>query len=298
LGLWALGERPWLSFTKWVNSLPAQVAHRFAAGALQVPRSDRWSLTPADGNFELTIDGPMDRSAVVSAGSALFSAVLGLRSVGASADVRTFPDPLRPDLAATVRITPDQSQPDRGEALLIDAADHGVAALAASAQADTEGVLTLLRRAVATEGCSVRVLRSGEAAAVSQLLSHGHDPDVALRGARGDHIDGLPDKLGAAPLVVVVGADADSPTDWLHAGRAMGHLNLSALACGLDGTVLCPTSEQCSHGAHLRNYLGFVGYPQVVLALSAEAQHLRSLSLVSEWERLGQSSVPASVSYR
>jgi hypothetical protein len=67
------------------------------------------------------------------------------------------------------------------------------------------------------------------------------------------------------PLVVVLGADSDSPADQLRAGMALGRLLLQGTAEGLSASPLGQVLDWPGPRAVLRQRLNLVGEPHLVL---------------------------------
>ena len=82
--------------------------------------------------------------------------------------------------------------------------------------------------------------------------------------ARGVHEDPPP---AEHPTVVVIGTSGDSRRNWLEAGRATARVLLSATVEGVAAQPLSAVLEVPATRARLRNALGVVGHPQMVLRL-------------------------------
>lgn len=75
------------------------------------------------------------------------------------------------------------------------------------------------------------------------------------------------DLLADAPLVVVLGSDGDDAEAWLHAGRALETMLLTASAGGLQAGYLNQPCQVAELRPRLQHLLGRGGFPQVVLRL-------------------------------
>jgi nitroreductase len=69
------------------------------------------------------------------------------------------------------------------------------------------------------------------------------------------------------PAVVVLGTDGDSPADHLVAGQALGRLLLAAASIGVGASPLGQVLDWPGPRAMLRQQLGIVGAPQMVLRM-------------------------------
>jgi nitroreductase len=75
------------------------------------------------------------------------------------------------------------------------------------------------------------------------------------------------DLAEAAPLLLVLGTDADEPADWLVAGQSLARLLLTARDEGLHASFLNQPIEVPELRNRLRALLGHSGVPQLVLRL-------------------------------
>lgn len=98
----------------------------------------------------------------------------------------------------------------------------------------------------------------------SSLALRDFDPGVARQAARDVHEDPPP---AEHPTVVVLGTSGDSRRSWLHAGRATARVLLTATVEGVAAQPLTAVLEAPATRARLRNALGVVGHPQMVLRL-------------------------------
>ena len=71
----------------------------------------------------------------------------------------------------------------------------------------------------------------------------------------------------AAPLVIVIGTDGDSPAEWIAAGRALSRLLLAATGAGVSAAFMNQPVELPELRQRLAELLGTTGSPQLVLRL-------------------------------
>jgi nitroreductase len=69
------------------------------------------------------------------------------------------------------------------------------------------------------------------------------------------------------PALVILGSDADSPTQWLQAGQALSRVLLQATVLGLRASMLGQVIDLPETRAQLRNQLRLIGEPQMVLRI-------------------------------
>ncbi len=69
------------------------------------------------------------------------------------------------------------------------------------------------------------------------------------------------------PALLILGTDADSPTQWLHAGQALSALLLDATTAGLRASMLGQVIDLPATRAQLRTLLRLIGEPQMVLRI-------------------------------
>ena len=67
------------------------------------------------------------------------------------------------------------------------------------------------------------------------------------------------------PALVVLGTDADTPTQWLWAGQALSHVLLRATELGLRASMLGQVIDLPGTRSQLRTQLRLIGEPQMVL---------------------------------
>ena len=70
-----------------------------------------------------------------------------------------------------------------------------------------------------------------------------------------------------APVLGVLGTNADEPTDWLHAGEALALLLLDLTADGLAASFFNQPIEVAELRNQLRSSLGLTGWPQMLFRI-------------------------------
>lgn len=91
--------------------------------------------------------------------------------------------------------------------------------------------------------------------------------DFALTGPRGPGLAGAAPPTPEKPDVVLIVTDDDSPQAWLRAGMALAAVLLHAADAGVMGQPLAQATDFPAARARLRQALGLVGTPQMVLRL-------------------------------
>jgi nitroreductase len=69
------------------------------------------------------------------------------------------------------------------------------------------------------------------------------------------------------PALVILGTDADLPTQWIHAGQALSAVLLQATTQGLRASMLGQVIDLPTTRAQLRTELRLIGEPQMVLRI-------------------------------
>ncbi len=69
------------------------------------------------------------------------------------------------------------------------------------------------------------------------------------------------------PALLILGTDADSPTQWIHAGQALSALLLQATTQGLRASMLGQVIDLPTTRGQLRTLLRLIGEPQMVLRI-------------------------------
>jgi len=75
-----------------------------------------------------------------------------------------------------------------------------------------------------------------------------------------------------SPALVVLGTDADSPSDWLAAGQALARVLLRAQAEGVAASFLNQPIEVPELRPQLRDTIGRIGFPQLLLRMGYGAE--------------------------
>jgi hypothetical protein len=69
------------------------------------------------------------------------------------------------------------------------------------------------------------------------------------------------------PALVILGTDADTPSQWIHAGQALSAVLLQATTQGLRASMLGQVIDLPATRAQLRTELRLIGEPQMVLRI-------------------------------
>lgn len=259
----------------------------------------------ADTARAVPVADPDHRELVLACGAALLNLRLAIRALGIYPDVRLYPEPSQPDLLATVGpqgkhpITPAEQRlvdamPQRrtNRRPFLDATI-------------TEPVRNELRRAAEAERCWLAIVSPGQLPELRQLVHQAHhaqqdDPEFVAEwnhwvGRRPDAEDGVPVRSGgplpeahdqwvlrdfsagqakprlagkdfeSEPMIAVLGSFHDLPLAWLQAGQAMQRVLLTATNLGLSASFLSQVLEVRETRARLRQLIGDVLWPQMVL---------------------------------
>ncbi|MDA3645696.1 nitroreductase family protein [Saccharopolyspora indica] len=284
-----------------------------AAPSLHNTQPWRFHCTPgaielhADTSRALEAADPEHRELVLACGAALLNLRLAIRASGTVPDVRTFPEPGRPDLLATVR--PAARRPATPAERELAAAiprrrtnrrpfhhDPVPAVLQAS-----------LRQAAEAERGWLAVLDPPQRLVLCGLSRQAHqeqldDPEFVAEwqrwtGRTGDVGEGVPARSsgpvpepqdefvlrdfggGGArtrvagkdfepePLICVLGSFQDSRHAQLQAGMAMQRVLLTATANGLASSFLSQVVEVANTRRELRALIGSGLWPQIVLRI-------------------------------
>ena len=118
----------------------------------------------------------------------------------------------------------------------------------------------------ATDGIPTSALPAGGGVRHSEVIvrdfsAGDHDADGPTPGSAGTP---PPDER---PALVILGTDADLPTQWIHAGQALSAVLLSATTQGLRASMLGQVIDLPATRAQLRTELRLVGEPQMVLRI-------------------------------
>ncbi len=117
-----------------------------------------------------------------------------------------------------------------------------------------------------TDGIPTTALPAGPGVRHSEVIVRDFtagDPD-ADRPVLDPNAPPPPDER---PALVILGTDADTPTQWIHAGQALSALLLSATTRGLRASMLGQVIDLPATRAQLRTELRLIGEPQMVLRI-------------------------------
>lgn len=256
----------------------------------------------ADRTRALTVNDPHDRELTISCGAALFNARVAAAAAGYTAETGPLPEREDPDLLAAVTFHSSSEAPyaPLAEALPLRRTHRQ----AFDAQASSEHLVASLEEAVRAHPVELRLVPPGdERQRVVSLVAEGDraqfaDPawrrelatwmhaqsqgdglmlpwwsapvirrvvahvDVGARTARADAAATL-----AAPLVLVLSTDVDTPSAWLECGEALEHVLLVAALQGVQAGYANQPCQVAPLRSRLREALAIEGSPQVVLRL-------------------------------
>ncbi|WGH78216.1 Acg family FMN-binding oxidoreductase [Jannaschia ovalis] len=259
----------------------------------------------ADGDRTLPVNDPEDRELVISCGCALFNLRAAAAAAGLGCQVRAFPDAADPELLAGIGFAgpPDPALAALAPAIAGRRTHRGPFAAGAVA----EGDVAALVRAAEAEGARLAII--GDAAqrsSIAELVAEGdaaqwRDPAWRDELARWMHPkregDGLSlpapavpvaravvrrldlgGRVGAkdralalrAPVLAVLGTDADGPADRLAAGQALQRLLLVAAAAGLQASYLNQPVQLPALRPRLAALCGGEGAPQILLRIGRQ----------------------------
>jgi hypothetical protein len=260
----------------------------------------------ADATRQLTVLDPDGRQLHLSCGAALFHARCAARALGLDVQVLLLPDTARPTLLAEIALTSGQpaSEPEirLATAILQRHTHRG----AFEDRAVPEPILQVLRDAAATEGARLSAVSSEDQLVQLEVLLAGADameerdvryreelahwvhggplrgdgiPAAALTQAAGSSLRQRDFTLGHVaavdgsapapdrPAVVVLTTDDDEPISWLRAGQALAAVLLHAADLGVQAQPLGQVTDILAYRFGLRQALGIVGMPQLVLRM-------------------------------
>ena len=113
------------------------------------------------------------------------------------------------------------------------------------------------------QAADLRVLNlTAEAFTAEVMWSSDVEAHRGLRGQQRVH------PVRDAPPYATIVTPADSPTDWLHAGRALARLILRASALGLEAHLELQVLGQADTRLELRETWGLIGFPQAQFTLT------------------------------
>ena len=235
-----------------------------------------------DSSRRLTAIDPMGREAMISVGAAVLNLRVAILAAGRIPLTQLLPSPDEPELVARITLGaahhPDatmlalqsaigQRRTNRRPFRDIEVRDEVLDQLTAAASAEAatltvadpvgrEVILDIVRNAQDAQARDPRYISElGNWTALDPMFGEGvparsfgptHDwDDVPIRDfglahpeARRRH-----DWFEAAPTVVVLSTDADTPVQWLRAGQAMERVLLTATVRGVANTPMTAPTE-------------------------------------------------------
>ena len=270
-----------------------------AVAAPSVHNTQPWLFAPRRDGLEVRADrrralarqDPDGRELLLSCGAASLHAELAVRGLGRSCRPELLPDPDRPDVVARL-VVGGHAPATEAELRLLRAVprrhtDRG-------AFADEPVPVPLLHdlgRAARAEGAWLQVLSTAELLELALWQAHaaaavrGDADALAERTAwlrdTPDADDGVPVATapgwaagelgpravrgGTTDAVLVLGTGGDDRLDWVHAGRALARVLLTATAAGLVAAPATLALELPTVRHGLTAALALLGAPQVVL---------------------------------
>lgn len=259
----------------------------------------------ADPARRLATTDPEGRLLMLSCGAALHHARVALAAEGWDAVVDRMPDPHEPGLLARIRLGRQGNPDSQAQILFRAAARRRTDRRSFGDRQVPEWLLDGLRRVVEAEGAYLHVVRRDQMPMLAtstaraatdelddpayreELARWTHRPEgsgdgvppatavqqtprrVPVRNYTPDEAAGLhPGEgfdMGAA--YVVLSGNEDQPTAWLRGGEALSALLLTATADGLATAPLSDTIEVEWPRLLLRDLLGGVGEPYLVVRL-------------------------------
>lgn len=257
----------------------------------------------ADRSRQLRVADRTGRALLVSCGAAIFQAQLALAAAGWRSVVTRFPNPFSDDHLATILVT-DQI-PVTADATRLAAAaarrrtdrrpfaDRPVdQQIVERLRAATEHHKAFLYQVVRPEDRLILAVAVGRADEIEAADPHYQAELARWSGRTGDAVDGipvsavpeLPDRRSDValrampgslrvparlalerPLMLVIGTDANRRREQLLAGEALAEVLLETTGCGLAASPYTQPLEIPGPRALLRQALGGLGEPQVVL---------------------------------
>jgi nitroreductase len=256
----------------------------------------------ADRTRALPVVDPEDRELTIACGAALLHLRLALEHLGVRPEVVLVPDGEEADLLAIVRLGAHFPSPPEDDDLFAAIPRRRTNRQPYEERPLPAGLLPVLSAAAAAEGAWLTSVEGAARRVVSDLVVEGDriqwadkrfrrelaswlHPSrrgdgmhafnryglgpVAVRGlnlgkdmGRKDH-----ELAEAAPLLAVLGTDADTPEDWLRAGQALARLLLRARIDGVDAAYLNQPVQVEELRPRLASAIGATGFPQLLLRL-------------------------------
>jgi nitroreductase len=262
----------------------------------------------ADRTRALPVNDPLDRELTISCGAALTNLVAAAAHHHFSTSVELLPDEHDADHLATVRLAPAPAYSDARIAYGIRL--RGTWRGEFTPRPVPEDLIDEMAAAAAVEGAWVRIVSERRRPELVELVARGDhlqfdDPHWRRELASWMHPrrsgDGLPRPLvqvpvpvqrfvvshrdlgdrvaradaavtAKAPLVLVLGTDADDEQSWLTAGRALQRLLLTAAVVGVQAGFSNQPCQVPSLRPQLAELVGRGG-PQMVLRLGYPPEH-------------------------
>jgi nitroreductase len=256
-------------------------------------RPDRIDVL-TDGRRALPHQDPEGRELLLSCAAASLHAELAIRGLGRRCDVELLPEPSRPDLVARLRVGTAVPPTDQ-ELRLLTAVPYRHTDRSPFADVPLPvHVLDELGAAVEADGAWLQVLSTADMLELALWQAHAQeqvsaDPAALAEKAAWARTEALPDDGVPAALVPgwpagrpatrSVRAEAEAPSDvvlvlgsaddtrlsWVHAGRAMARLLLTATSAGLVAAPATLALELPAVRHGLARALALRGAPQMVL---------------------------------
>jgi Nitroreductase family len=256
----------------------------------------------ADRTRALAVVDPDDRELTIGCGAALLHLRLALEHLGVVPEVSILPDGEEADLLARVRLGPHFPAPPEEEALFAAIPLRRTNRQPFDDRPIPGRLLPALVAATAGEGVWLRAVEGETRHAVAELVEegdriqwtdkhfrrelaawlhpshrgdgmhafyrHGLGPVVVRTLDLGKSMGHKDRELAEqAPLLVVLGTDGDTPSDWLAVGQALARVLLRARVDGIDASYLHQPIQVAELRPRLAAAIGATGHPQLMLRL-------------------------------
>jgi len=283
----------------------ATVLRRAAVRATLAPsvhNTQPWRLHLRERGLDVWVDrtrqlaalDPTSRQMIISVGCAVMNARVSAAGDGLGIEVHRLADEHRPDLLAS--LVPSSNPVDSELAALDDVIELRQTNRGPFAQDEVPpSLIAAIERAAEAEGASLFVVRGADQrAAVARLRQHAEAVEnlnpayrAELRAWTTDdpgRRDGVPGRTGpqlerpgdeSPPVtrstddqcLVLLCTNGDGPTEWLRAGEALERMLLEITRRGFSASPLTAVTEVPSARAQLREQLGLIGYPHLLLQI-------------------------------
>jgi len=257
----------------------------------------------ADRTRSLPVNDPDDRELVISCGAALFNLRVGAEAHELECEVATLPDRERPDLLASVRLTPGDARSAPLQGLARAVSQRRTYRRDFSGRTIGDAETREFQAAAEAQGCLLTTVTDPDVQVrVARLVSEGDSRLWASREWRRELAawmrprgsgDGLvvprlaapvvrmvvrtfnvgrivaakdSALVDAAPVLVVLGTESDRETDWIAAGQALERVLLTATSQGLQASYLNQPVQVPALRSELADEVS-LRFPQVVLRL-------------------------------